>query len=169
MVQHFLPFQEVTGAVFRAFWYFLYLVTINDSEILKKNREEDLQQTKSDRPIFKEKVGNWAALKHGIRNPETETESWKRKRKRNTESNINDSKLKNFTWHNLSTIQREFVLVFLAVPLNIFLLLCLDKVCRSVGYCTARPMKVILRVMFIHEFMGWIIQLNITFVANCQE
>ena len=65
-----------------------------------------------------------AALKHGIRNPETETESWKRKRKRkrNTESNINDSKLKNFTWHNLSTIQREFVLVFLAVPLNIFLL-----------------------------------------------
>ena len=93
----------------------------------------------------------------------------KRKRKRNTESNINDSKLKNFSLHNLSTIQREFVLVFLAVPLNIFLLLCLDKVCRSVGYCTARPMKVILRVIFIHEFMGWIIQLNITFVANCQE
>ena len=40
-----------------------------------------------------------AALKHGIRNPETETES--RKRKRNTESNINDRKLKNFTLHNL--------------------------------------------------------------------
>ena len=99
-------------------------------------------------------VGKWAGLKHGIRNPKTEKESWKRKRKRNTESNINDSKLKNFTLHNLSTIQREFVLVFLAVPLNIFLLLCLDKVCRSVGYCTARPMKVILRVMFIHEFMG---------------
>ena len=91
-----------------------------------------------------------AALKQGIRNPE----SGIRKRKRNTESNINDSKLKNFTLRNLSTIQREFVLVFLAVPLNIFLLLCLDKVCRSVGYCTARPMKVILRVMFIHEFMG---------------
>ena len=54
-----------------------------------------------------------AALKQGI---------GKRKRKRNTESNINDSKLKNFTLHNLSTIQREFVLVFLAVPLNIFLL-----------------------------------------------
>ena len=35
-----------------------------------------------------------AALKHGIRNPETETE-------RNTESNINDRKLKNFTLHNL--------------------------------------------------------------------
>ena len=53
------------------------------------------------------------------------------------------------------TIQTEFVLVFLAVPLNlIFLLLCLDKVCRSVGYFTARPMKVILRVIFIHEFMG---------------
>ena len=99
---------------------------------------------------------NRAALKHGIRNPETETEteSWKRKRKRNTESNINDNKSKNFTLHNLSTIEREFVLVFLAVPLNIFLLLCLDKVCRSVGYCTARPMKVILRVIFIHEFMG---------------
>ena len=47
-----------------------------------------------------------AALKHGIRNPETETESRKRKRKRkrkqkrNTESNINDRKLKNFTLHN---------------------------------------------------------------------
>ena len=27
----------------------------------------------------------------------------------------------------------------------------------------------ILRVIFIHEFMGWILQLNITFVANCQE
>ena len=38
-----------------------------------------------------------AALKHRIRNPETETES----RKRNTESNINDRKLKNFTLHNL--------------------------------------------------------------------
>ena len=32
-----------------------------------------------------------AALKHGI---------WKRKRKWNTESNINDRKLKNFTLHN---------------------------------------------------------------------
>ena len=90
-----------------------------------------------------------------VRSPETE--SWERerkqKRKRNTESNINDRKLKNFTLH-ISTIQREFVLVFLAVPLNIFLLLCLDKVCRSVGYCTARLMKVILRVIFFHEFMG---------------
>ena len=37
------------------------------------------------------------APKHGIRNPETETESWKR----NTESNINERKLKNFTLHNL--------------------------------------------------------------------
>ena len=42
-----------------------------------------------------------AALKHGIRNPETETESRKRKRKQNTESNIDDRKLKNFTIHNL--------------------------------------------------------------------
>ena len=44
-----------------------------------------------------------AALKHGIRNLERETESRKRKqkRKRNTESNINDRKLKNFTLHNL--------------------------------------------------------------------
>ena len=46
-----------------------------------------------------------AALKQGIWNPETETESRKRKRKqkrkRNTESNINDRKLKNFTLHNL--------------------------------------------------------------------
>ena len=38
-----------------------------------------------------------AALKHGIWNPETETES----RKRNTESTINDRKLKYFTLHNL--------------------------------------------------------------------
>ena len=42
-----------------------------------------------------------AAPKHGIRNPETETESRKRKQKRNTESNINERKLKNFTLHNL--------------------------------------------------------------------
>ena len=35
-----------------------------------------------------------AALKHGIRNPESGN------RKRNTESNINDRKLKNFTLHN---------------------------------------------------------------------
>ena len=40
-----------------------------------------------------------AALKLGIRNPKTETESWKQKR--NTESNINDRKLKDFTLHNL--------------------------------------------------------------------
>ena len=40
-----------------------------------------------------------AALKHGMRNPEAETES--RKRKRNTESNTNDRKLKNFTLHKL--------------------------------------------------------------------
>ena len=91
-----------------------------------------------------------AAPKHGIRNPETETESRKRKRKRNTESNINEE----FHIALFSTIQTEFVLVFLAVPLNIFLLLFLDNVWRNVGYCTARPMKVILRVIFIHEFMG---------------
>ena len=46
-----------------------------------------------------------AALKHGIRNLETETETEteleSRKRKQNTESNINDRKLKNFTLHNL--------------------------------------------------------------------
>ena len=63
-----------------------------------------------------------------------------------TESNINDRKLKNFTLHNLVQSKENFVLVFLAVPLNIFLLLCRDKVCRSVGYCTVRPMKVILQV-----------------------
>ena len=54
---------------------------------------------------FVPKYSFWAALKHGIRNPETETESRKRerkqKRKLNTESNINDRKLKNFTLHNL--------------------------------------------------------------------
>ena len=73
----------------------------------------------------------------------------------NMESNINDIKFKNFTLHNLvQIIQREFVLVFLAVPLDIFLLLCLDKVCCSVGYCTVRPMKIILCVIFFHKFMG---------------
>ena len=42
------------------------------------------------------------APKHGIRSPdETETESRKRKRKGNTESNIEERKLKNFTLHNL--------------------------------------------------------------------
>ena len=50
-----------------------------------------------------------------------------------------------------------------------FLLLCLNKVCRSVGYCTARPLKVILRLIIIRESMGWVIQLNIAFVAKCQE
>ena len=37
------------------------------------------------------------------------------------------------------------------------------------GYCTARPMKVILRLICIHESMGSIIQLNIAFVAKVQE
>ena len=59
MVQHLLPFQYVTVAVFRAFWYFLYLLTIADSEIGKKKHEEDLKQIRRDRPIFKKKVGNY--------------------------------------------------------------------------------------------------------------
>ena len=59
MVQHFLPIQYVTVAVFRAFWYFLYLLTIPDSEIGKKKHEEDLKQTRRDRPIFKKKVGKY--------------------------------------------------------------------------------------------------------------
>ena len=59
MVQHFLPFQYVTVAVFRGFWYFLYLLTIADSEIGKKKHEEDLKQTRRDGPIFKKKVGNY--------------------------------------------------------------------------------------------------------------
>ena len=60
MVQHFLPFQYVTVAVFRAFWYFLYqLQTIADKEIGKNKHEEDLKQTRRDRPIFKKKVGNY--------------------------------------------------------------------------------------------------------------
>ena len=59
MVQHLLPFQYVTVAVFRAFGYFLYQLTIADSEIGKKKHEEDLKQTRRDRPIFKKKVGNY--------------------------------------------------------------------------------------------------------------
>ena len=125
-----------------------------------------------------------AAVKYGIRNTEfgiRNPESGIRKWKRNTETETGKrirNQISMIEWKvdrishciiNFSTIiQREFVLVFLAVP-YIFLLLGLDKVCRSVGYCTARLMKVILRVCFIHEFMGWIIQLNITFVAICQE
>ena len=37
----------------------LYLLTIADSEIGKKKYEEDLKQTRRDRPIFKKKVGNY--------------------------------------------------------------------------------------------------------------
>ena len=48
--------------------------------------------------------------------------------------------------------------------------MCLDKVCQSVIYCTAKPIKVILQLIFIREeFIDWIIQLNITFLAECQE
>ena len=68
----------------------------------------------------------------------------KRKRKQTeTEYRIKYQwyKIKEFHITQFSTIQREFVLVFLAVPLNIFLLLCLDKVCRSVGYCTVGRWK----------------------------
>ena len=95
-----------------------------------------------------------SGIRNRKRNPETETETETESRKRNTELNINDRKLKNFTLQKFSTTQTELVLVFMAVPLNIFLLLCLDKVCRGVGYCTARPMKVILRLIFFHEFTG---------------
>ena len=59
MVQHFLLFQNVTVAVFQGFLYFLYLLAILDSEIRKKNHEEDLKQTRRDRPIFNKKVGNF--------------------------------------------------------------------------------------------------------------
>ena len=55
-------------------------------------------------PCLIQRAWKWrAALKHVIRNPETETESrkGKQKRKRNTESNISDRKLKNFTLRNL--------------------------------------------------------------------
>ena len=57
----------------------------------------------------KYRLKNTAALKQGIRNPETETESWKRKRKQNTESNINGRKLKNFTLHNLVQSKESFL------------------------------------------------------------
>ena len=55
----FLPFQDVTVTVFRTFRYFLYLLTLADSEIVNKNHEEDLKQTRRDRPIFKKKVGTY--------------------------------------------------------------------------------------------------------------
>ena len=59
MVEHFLPFQYVTVAVFWAFWYFPYMLTIADSEIGKKNPKEDLKQSRRDRPTSKKKVGNY--------------------------------------------------------------------------------------------------------------
>ena len=60
----------------------------------------------------------------GIWNPETESQNHgitesrkrKRKRKRNTESNINDKKLKNFTLHNL--VQSKGDLSYLTVLFN---------------------------------------------------
>ena len=55
MVQHFLPFQIVPVPVFRAFLDFLYLLTIPESEIRKKNREEDLKQTRRDPGLFSRK------------------------------------------------------------------------------------------------------------------
>ena len=56
----FSTFQNVIVAVFQVFLYFLYLLAILDSEIRKKNHEEDLKQTRRDRPIFKKKVlGNY--------------------------------------------------------------------------------------------------------------
>ena len=103
------------------------------------------------------------------KNMETEMEAWKQKE--NTEYGIKYQWYKIQEFHNLHNfvqiIQREFVLVFLAVPLDIFLLLCLDKVCCSVGYCTVRPMKVILSVIFFSQVYGWIIHLKITFLAKC--
>ena len=42
---------------FELFDNFLYLLTTTDSEIGNKNHEEDLKQTRRDRPIFKKKVG----------------------------------------------------------------------------------------------------------------
>ena len=54
---HFLPFQDVTVTIFRPFLYFVYLLTIADSEIGNKNHEEDLKLTRRDRPILKKKVG----------------------------------------------------------------------------------------------------------------
>ena len=60
----------------------------------------DLYQALDDSDISLDSgISSAAALKHGIRNPETETESPKRKRKqkqkrkRNTESNINENNL----------------------------------------------------------------------------
>ena len=59
MAQHSFPFHDVIVAVFRAFWYFFYLLTIADSKIRKKNHEEDLKQNRRDRPIFNKMVGNY--------------------------------------------------------------------------------------------------------------
>ena len=52
----------------------------------------------SERKQFTENSGD-GSIK--ARNPETESRKGKRKQKRNSESNINDRKLKNFTLHNL--------------------------------------------------------------------
>ena len=78
---------------------------------------------------------------------------------RNQISMIKNSRISITLYNLVQIIQREFVLVFLAVPLDTFLLLCLDKVCCSVGYCTVRPMKVILCVIYFSQVYG----LNNTF------
>ena len=59
----------------------------------------------------------------------------KQKQKRNTEYGIKISMInKNFTLHDSVQSKENFILVFLVGPLNIFFLLYLDRVCRSVGY-----------------------------------
>ena len=52
----------VTVAVFRAFLYFLYLLTIPESEIGKKNREEDINRKGS--AYFQEE--GWELLKMSV-------------------------------------------------------------------------------------------------------
>ena len=61
MCQSSAPFavQNITEAVFRAVWYFLQPLNIVYSEIWKKSHEEDLKQTRRDRPVRKKKLRNY--------------------------------------------------------------------------------------------------------------
>ena len=56
-----LPILKWTATVEGSFkvLFLAHLLTIADSEIGNKNREEDLKQTRGDRPIFKKKVGTY--------------------------------------------------------------------------------------------------------------
>ena len=82
-----LPVQDMLSKSNLAAIFSVYLAFMQESCLIFKLNQHHQPSTSTQNLACTP-----AALKHGIR---------KRKRKRNTESNINDRKLKNFTVHNL--------------------------------------------------------------------